>query len=255
MTLRGRPAGGPLLILGGTAEARELAAELVAAGYPVISSLAGRVAEPRRPAGDLRVGGFGGIDGLTEYLRQQHISAVIDATHPFAERITANAAMACRRTGTPHLALYRPAWTPVPGDHWITVADLAAAAGHVSTLPPETAVLLTIGRQEIGRFAAARQRFWLRAVDPPTGARPARCELILARGPFTVDGERDLLLSLGIEMVVTKNSGGPLTAAKLTAARELSLPVVMVARPARPDVTTVTDVPAARNWAQHNVIP
>jgi precorrin-6A/cobalt-precorrin-6A reductase len=241
---------GPVLVLGGTAEGRELAAALQAAGRPVISSLAGRVSSPRRPAGEVRVGGFGGIDGLSDYLRSQRISAVVDATHPFAARITGNAVAACDRTGTPLLVLRRPSWTPTDGDTWTTVADLTAAAAAVRRLDPDTAVLLTIGRQGIGAFAHAPQRFWLRAVDPPDGPAPDRCELILDRGPFTLAGEVDLLRRLAIDLLVTKNSGGPMTEAKLTAARHLGLPVLLVARPALPDgVSTVADVPAALTWA------
>jgi precorrin-6A/cobalt-precorrin-6A reductase len=236
---------GPVLVLGGTSEGRELAAGLVPAGRAVVSSLAGRVASPRLPPGEVRVGGFGGVDGLAEYLRAQRISAVIDATHPFAARITGNAAAACARTGTPLLVLRRPAWTPVAGDRWTTVADLPTAASSVASLDPDSRVLLTTGRQGAAVFAAAPQRFWLRSVDPPEGPRPARCELILERGPFTVDGELGLFRELAIDVLVTKNSGGPMTRAKLFAARQLGLPVLVVDRPALPDGVLVVDTVAA----------
>jgi precorrin-6A/cobalt-precorrin-6A reductase len=240
----------PVLVLGGTSEGRELAGQLAAFGRPVISSLAGRVSEPRLPAGQVRIGGFGGVDGMAEYLREERVSAVVDATHPFAARISQNAASACAVTGTPLLVLRRPPWTPVDGDNWTAVGDLAAAASIVGRLQPDDVVLLTVGRQGIGAFTALPQRFWLRSVDPPDEPAPARCDLILDRGPFTLDGELELLQRLAIDLVVTKNSGGELTGAKLTAARTLGLPVIVVERPALPDgVQVVTDVPAALAWA------
>jgi precorrin-6A/cobalt-precorrin-6A reductase len=247
----GEKRAGAVLVLGGTGEGRELAGQLAAFGRPVISSLAGRVSQPRLPAGPVRVGGFGGVDGLAEYLRAEHISAVIDATHPFAARITQNAADACAATGTALLVLRRLPWTPVDGDHWTPVGDLAAAASIVGRLPPDDVVLLTVGRQGVEAFSALLQRFWLRAVDPPDGPTPARCDLLLDRGPFTLDGELELLQRLAIDLLVTKNSGGAMTVAKLTAARTLGLPVLMVERPALPDgVQVVTDVPAALAWLQ-----
>jgi precorrin-6A/cobalt-precorrin-6A reductase len=235
-----------VLVLGGTVEGRGLAGALRSAGHDVISSLAGRVANPRLPEGDVRVGGFGGVDGLAEYLDTQQISAVIDATHPFAARITANAAVACARTGTPLAVLRRPSWTPLDGDDWTDVPDLPAANDIISAMAPEAAVLLTVGRQGVGAFQAAPQRFWLRSVDPPAEPLPARCELILQRGPFTALQERQLFKRLRIDVLVTKNSGGPMTVAKLTMARELGLPVLMVTRPRLPDgVRTVNGIPAA----------
>jgi precorrin-6A/cobalt-precorrin-6A reductase len=242
--------GAAVLVLGGTGEARELAGELATLGRPVISSLAGRVSAPRLPAGEVRIGGFGGIDGLTEYLRTQQFSAVVDATHPFAARITQNAATACAATGTPLLVLRRPPWTPVDGDHWTAVPDLPAAASMVGLLPADNVVLLTVGRQGIDAFAAAPQRFWLRCVDRPARPMPAVCDLILDRGPFTQDGELELLQRLAVDLLVTKNSGGPMTVAKLTAARILGLPVLMIERPALPGgVRVVHDVPSALAWA------
>jgi precorrin-6A/cobalt-precorrin-6A reductase len=244
-------AAGPVLVLGGTAEGRELATTLNQAGRPVISSLAGRISSPRLPPGEVRTGGFGGVDGLADFLREQRISAVIDATHPFAARITASAVAACARTGTPLLVLRRPPWTPVDGDHWTPVPDLDAAASMVGPLPPDDVVLLTIGRQAVTAFAGLPQRFWLRAVEAPDGLLPARCELILDRGPFTLDGELELLQRLAVDVLVTKNSGGPMTVAKLGAARTLGLPVVMVERPALPaGLALVDDVAAALAWTQ-----
>jgi precorrin-6A/cobalt-precorrin-6A reductase len=240
---------GRVLVLGGTAEGRELATRLVTDGVRVLSSLAGRVSAPRLPPGEVRVGGFGGAAALAEFLGTEGISAVVDATHPFAAGITANAASACLRTGTPLLVLRRPPWTAGPGDRWTTVPDLTSAAATVAAEPVESVVLLTVGRQGVGAFCAAPQRFWLRAVDPPEGPQPPRTEVILDRGPFTVDGELALLQRLSVDLLVTKNSGGPMTAAKLVATRQLGLPVIVVDRPAPPaGVPMVTDVPSARHW-------
>jgi precorrin-6A/cobalt-precorrin-6A reductase len=240
---------GTVLVLGGTAEGRLLATELVAADVPVVSSLAGRLSAPRLPPGRTRIGGFGGPEKLAEYLVEQQISAVIDATHPFAAGITANAAAACAGTGTPLLVLRRPAWTATDRDRWTVVPDLPSAAAELAAFGADARVLLTTGRQGVAHFAAAAQQFWLRAVERPDGPLPARAELILDRGPFTVDGEIDLLLRLSIDVVVTKNSGGPMTAAKLTAARQLGLPVIVVDRPPLPPgVQVATDVPTALAW-------
>jgi precorrin-6A/cobalt-precorrin-6A reductase len=249
--MRRSAAAGPVLILGGTAEGRILATELAAAGVAVVSSLAGRVSAPRLPPGEVRVGGFGGAAGLADYLAAQQISAVVDATHPFAARITANAATACAGTGTPLLVLRRPPWIATDGDRWTTVPDLPAAATTLADHGPEAAVLLTVGRQGVDAFSTAPQRFWLRAVDPPQARLPARTEVVLDRGPFTVDGELALLKRFSIDVLVTKNSGGPMTVAKLVAARALGLPVIVVDRPALPpDVQVADDVRTALEWTR-----
>jgi precorrin-6A/cobalt-precorrin-6A reductase len=232
-----------ILILGGTGEARELAAELVAAGVDVLSSLAGRVRQPRLPDGPVRVGGFGGPAGLAAFLRAEQITAVIDATHPFAGAITANAAQAAAQAGVPLLVLRRPEWEAVPS--WQLVADIGAAAAAVRTWPGES-VFLTTGRRDLDVFAADhRHRFLVRAVDPPDGPVPPRMTLVLDRGPYTVEGESALMREHGVGLLVTKNSGGPMTAAKLEAARDLGVQVLMVRRPPLPEgseaVTTVAD--------------
>ena len=242
-----------ILILGGTGEARELAASLVARGADVTSSLAGRVRDPRLPAGSVRVGGFGGADGLAAYLRAEGITRVIDATHPFAAGITANAAAACAAAGVPLLVLRRPAWEPGPSwetaPSWETVPDIRAAARAVSRWPGE-AVFLTTGRRDLAVFAADdRHQFLVRTVDPPDGAVPPRMTLILDRGPYTVASESALIRDHRIGLLVTKNSGGPMTAAKLTAARDLGVRVLMVARPPLPPgVVAVDTVPEALPW-------
>jgi precorrin-6A/cobalt-precorrin-6A reductase len=236
-----------ILILGGTGEARELAAELAAAGVDVLSSLAGRVREPRLPDGPVRVGGFGGAEGLAAFLRAEGITGVVDATHPFAGTITAHAAQAAAQAGAPLLVLRRPPWDADPS--WDVVADIRTAAGTVRAWPGES-VFLTTGRRDLAVFAADdRHRFLVRTVDPPDGPVPPRMTLVLDRGPYTVDGESALMREHGVGLLVTKNSGGPMTAAKLQAARSLKVQVLMVARPPLPRGTaTVTTVAEAVRW-------
>lgn len=238
-----------VLILGGTGEARALARTLVGrSDRRIVSSLAGRVSNPLLPTGEVRIGGFGGPDGLAAWLREHGVRAVIDATHPFAARISASASAACERTGTPLLVLRRPGWTPRPGDDWRRVRDVPAAAAALRDLPGP--VLLTTGRGGLAHFAALPHRFVIRTVDPPDPPLPADHEVLLARGPYDLDAEAALLDRCAIRVLVTKDSGGSLTEAKLTAARERGLPVLMIDRPAPPDpaVPVVPDVPAAVAW-------
>ncbi|MFD7133404.1 cobalt-precorrin-6A reductase [Streptomyces sp. NPDC059894] len=232
-----------VLLLGGTTEARELAAALAARpGVRVTSSLAGRVSRPGALAGDVRIGGFGGAEGLAAWLRERRVDAVVDATHPFAAGITANAARAAAATGCPLLVLRRPSWRPGPGDRWHTVASLGAAANLLPGLGRR--VLLTTGRLGLAAFAhLTGLHFVVRSVEPPGPPMPADVDVVLARGPFTVADELALLREHRVDVVVTKDSGGAATAAKLTAARELGLPVVVVRRPALPEgVPVVPDV-------------
>jgi len=237
-----------VLILGGTREARDLAGHLTGQpGLRVISSLAGRVRDPALPAGEVRIGGFGGADGLAEWLREQEVAAVVDATHPFAATISASAAAACAATGVPLLGLAREPWTAGPDDHWHEVDSLADAAALLPALGRR--VFLTTGRQGLAAFAAVdRAWFLIRCVDPPDGPLPAARQVILARGPYDAAAERALMAEHRIEVLVTKNSGGPLTAGKLDAARELGLPVVMVSRPPRPDVPRRSTPDQAARW-------
>ncbi|GGS47791.1 cobalt-precorrin-6A reductase [Actinokineospora fastidiosa] len=234
-----------LLVLGGTGEARALAAALHP-GHDVITSLAGRVRDPRLPVGQVRIGGFGGPAALAEWLRRESIDAVVDATHPFAERISASAATAAAQAGVPLVLLRRPGWAAGPGDVWHRVGSLDAAALAVASLGER--VFLTTGRQGLAAFADCPQWFLIRCVDPPDPPLPARSEVVLARGPYTVDGETGLMREHRIDVLVTKDSGGPLTAAKLAAARDLGVPVVVVDRPAAPDVPVVGTVAAALAW-------
>ena len=237
-----------ILLLGGTAEARELAAALDDAGIAVLSSLAGRVTNPRLPRGAVRIGGFGGPDGMARWLGEHDAAAVVDATHPFAQRISTSAAQACTVAGAPLLRLERPGWTARPGDRWHPVADLERAATLVPTLG--TRALLTTGRQGLAAFATdERTWFLIRCVDPPAPPLPSAHELVLDRGPYTLAGERSLIDRYGIDLVVTKDSGGAATEAKLDAASERGLPVIVVQRPPRPAVTSVSTVADALAWA------
>ncbi|MER7703086.1 cobalt-precorrin-6A reductase [Kitasatospora sp. NPDC097605] len=238
-----------VLLLGGTTEARALAAALAGdASLRVTSSLAGRVAEPRLPAGEVRIGGFGGPDGLAAWLRAEGVSALVDATHPFAAAMSRNAAEAAAATGVPLLALRRPGWEPVPGDRWHRVPSLPAAADLLPSLGRR--VLLTSGRQGIAAFAHLDGlHIVARSVDPPGPPLPASLDVLLDRGPFTLDGERAVLREHRIDVLVTKDSGGAATAPKLTAARELGLPVVVVDRPPAPaGVPVAESVEAALAW-------
>ncbi|MFM9378015.1 cobalt-precorrin-6A reductase [Gordonia sp. VNK21] len=240
-----------VLILGGTGEARALAARLLddPAAPTVITSLAGRVQRPRLPRGQVRIGGFGGFEGLRDYLADTGIDAVVDATHPFAARITANAVAAAGQAGVPLLRLRRPPWTPGPADRWTTVPDITAAAAAVADRGGR--VFLTTGRQDVGAFADIDDAWFLiRVVDPPTVRLPARHRILSSRGPYEPAGERALLAEHGITVLVTKNSGGELTRAKLAAAAEAGVEVIMVARPAEPaGLRAVDRVEAAVAWA------
>jgi precorrin-6A/cobalt-precorrin-6A reductase len=236
-----------VLVLGGTAEARELAGALPT--MTVISSLAGRTTDPRLPAGEVRIGGFGGADGLAAYLREQRIDALVDATHPFAARISAHASAAAEATGVPFLVLRRPGWSAGAGDDWHRVPDLAAAATVLPRLGHR--VFLTTGRQGIAAFAGLDECWFLaRSVEPPAPPTPARLAVLLDRGPFTLDGERRLLREHRIDVLVSKDSGGP--AAKLTAAREHGIPVLLIDRPtAPPAAATAATVNEAAAWLDH----
>jgi precorrin-6A/cobalt-precorrin-6A reductase len=238
-----------VLILGGTAEARDLAARLHGEGLAVTSSLAGRVANPRLPAGTVRIGGFGGPEALARWLAEHHVAAVIDATHPFAERISASAARATHAARVPLLRLERPGWTERPGDRWHWVDDLEQAAAAIGSLGER--VLLTTGRQGLGAFAGvAHAWFLVRCVDPPDPPLPPHHELLLDRGPYTLDAELALIDAHRIDLVVTKDSGGSHTEAKLDAARRRDLPVIVVRRPRRPVVPSVATVGAAVDWVR-----
>jgi precorrin-6A/cobalt-precorrin-6A reductase len=241
-----------ILILGGTTEARQLAGRLAArTGLNVTLSLAGRTAAPAAQPVPVRIGGFGGAEGLADYLRVERIDALVDATHPYAAVISVNAAAAAARAGVPLVAVRRPAWTPVPGDRWIEidqVADAVRALGAISRR-----VFLALGRKEIIPFEAAPHHHYLvRSVDPvvPPLDVPAAV-YVTARGPFPEAAERALLGQYGIDIVVAKNSGGSATYGKIAAARALSLPVIMLRRPALPEVAAVETVEEVVDWLDH----
>jgi precorrin-6A/cobalt-precorrin-6A reductase len=239
--------GRPVLVFGGTAEARRLADELATVGVAVVSSLAGRVSRPRLPAGEIRFGGFGGPEGLARWLREADAVAAVDATHPFAEGIALTAAEGCRLAGTPLLRLQRPGWREGAGDRWHWVDDLPQAAVAVGELGSRA--LLTTGRQGLAAFARVKEAWFLvRCVEPPDPPLPPRHELLLDRGPYTLAGELALIDSHRIDLVVTKDSGGEHTSAKLGAARRRGLPVIVVRRPPRPQVQSVATVPEAVSW-------
>ncbi|MGH3723407.1 MAG: cobalt-precorrin-6A reductase [Mycobacterium sp.] len=233
------------MILGGSAEARELAERLVPR-CDVTTSLAGRVRNPAVPAGALRVGGFGGEAGLRKWLLDNAVDAVVDATHPFAATITENAAAACDRLGIPHLILRRPAW-PVGN---ATVVSSAAEAKDVAVAQGFSRIFLTSGRSSIGAFLFSDAWYLIRVVEPvPADELPERHHLLLSRGPYSLAEETDLMRQYEIEVLVTKNSGGTMTSAKLEAAAALDIPVVMIDRPPLPEnVYTVSTVDAAQQW-------
>lgn len=240
---------GRILVLGGTAEARQLAAALDEAQIPVVSSLAGRVSSPRLPPGEVRIGGFGGPAALAHWLTEHQVAAVVDATHPFAERISASAAEACTTARIPLLRLERPGWTEQPGDSWHWVDDVPAAADLVPRLGRRAFV--TSGRQGLAAFAPVQGVWFLiRCVDSPQPPLPPQHELLLARGPYTLTGELALIDQHAVDLVVTKNSGGQHTEAKLEAARLRGLPVVVVRRPPSADAVVVANADDAFAWVR-----
>lgn len=245
-----------VLILGGAGEAAALADALAGDGrFEPTLSLAGRTRAPRLPAIAWRIGGFGGVEGLIRYMGENGVQALIVATHPFAAQMRRHAVEAVRAVPMPLLMIERPAWLAGEGDDWTAVADMTQAA--LALGPDPRRVLLTIGRKDLAPFVAAPwHAYVVRSVDaPPPESLPPGAEVITARGPFDEDDDQRLLIDRRIEVIVTKNSGGAATEAKLRAARSLGLPVIMVDRPAPPDlsglaVTTVTDAAGALDWLQ-----
>jgi precorrin-6A/cobalt-precorrin-6A reductase len=244
-----------VLILGGTTEARVLAEHLAhRPDVEVVSSLAGRVGVPVRLPGRVRIGGFGGATGLASWIGSHDIRAVIDATHPFAATISWNAAAAATASHVPLLALRRTAWVAGESDRWDEVRSLEEAALILPGLGRRH--FLTVGRQGVSTFADVPDAWFLvRSIDVPDEPVPSQMELVLERGPYSLENEIALLRDRRVDTVITKNSGGTAVAAKLSAARELALPVVMVQRPATPDVQEVADVEGAIEWLEGVTLP
>ena len=229
-----------ILILGGTRDARQLAFRLIHAGHDVTTSFAGVTEHPIQPEGKVRVGGFGGAAGLRHYLVTENYNVLVDATHPFAAQISANAVDAAGNIAL--VRLERPAWVARPEDHWINVADISAA---VDALPPQAKVMLTIGRKEVAPFVTRPDISGVaRMIEPTSIPLPAIWKLILERPPFSLASEIAVLRENGITHIVSKNAGGGETEMKLIAARNLNIPVVMIARPFKPAVTTYSSVEA-----------
>ncbi|WP_142083913.1 cobalt-precorrin-6A reductase [Roseinatronobacter monicus] len=237
-----------ILVLGGTIEATRLVAELARAGLGTTLSYAGRVERPKPQPVPVRVGGFGGVEGLVAYLRAHHVTHLIDATHPFAAQMSAHAVQAAQITGVPLLALTRPAWTPVPGDDWHRVPDIPAAVAALAG--PARRILLALGRMHLAGFAAQPQHHYvLRLVDPPEVPPPLPDHhIILDRGPFDAAADEALMRAHRIDLVVSKNAGGSGAQAKLVAARALGLPVLMIDRPALPNRREAHDIAAVLDW-------
>ncbi len=242
-----------ILLLGGTTEASALATALAARGERAVLSYAGRTEAPRAQAIPTRVGGFGGVAGLADHMRREGVTHLVDATHPFAAQISANAIAAAGSAGVPLLALTRPEWVEGPGDRWTRVGDTGEAVTALGTEP--TRVFLALGRQTIGDFMHAAQHFYLlRFVDAAEPAGLPNHRLVVDRGPFTLEGELALLREHRIETVVAKNAGGSGARAKLDAARERGLPVVMIDRPFIPCRPQVGSVAAVLDWLDHGVV-
>jgi len=238
------------LILGGTADATLLAAEIARARIDAVYSYGGRTRTPADQPLPTRIGGFGGVSGLADYIRRERITHVIDATHPFAAEMSRHAVEACAQTGTPLIALERAPWTKAPGDNWIEVADVTAALAALPDTPAN--VFLAIGRQHIAPFASKPQHVYtLRFVDPPEAPLPFAADVIVSRGPFTFDGELEMMRTRGIAWIVARNSGGDGARAKIDAARMLGLPVIMIARPKLPERLRVESVAEIMQWLGH----
>ena len=241
-----------LLILGGTTEASRLARRVADLAVEAVYSYAGRVATPDRQPIDTRVGGFGGVEGLIDYLRDRRITHIVDATHPFAAQISRNVSAAATATSLPLIALTRPPWTPIDGDQWTTATDMADAVKHVET-KEKRRIFLAIGRTEISAFRRVPQHHYLlRMVEPPaTPPSMPDHTLVIARGPFDEASDRELIQHHEIDLVVSKNSGGAGAYAKIGAARALGLPVLMINRPRLPTRREVSEVDEVIAWLHH----
>lgn len=240
-----------ILILGGTTEASALARTLAERGARAVLSYAGRTESPRAQPVPVRVGGFGGVAGLVDYLEREGVTHLVDATHPFAATMSAHAVAAAQSARVAHVRLTRPAWEESPGDRWTHVADIAAAVEALGGEPRR--VMLALGRMHVEAFAARPQHHYvLRFVDVPAEP-PAlpRHHLVVDRGPFTVAGDMELMREQRVELVIAKNAGGSGARAKLDAARALGLPVILIDRPFLPDARVFHDVAELIDWLDH----
>jgi len=248
-----------VLILGGSNEATRLAERLAEdSAFEPILSLAGRTRNPSPSPIPSRIGGFGGAAGLANFLRSEAFGAIVDATHPFAERMSANAAVAARETGAPLVVFSRPLWTPRPGDRWTELTDAESAARAIGAAPRR--VFLTVGRLQLRAFEVAPQHEYLiRTIDPPESPpNLPHHRLLLARGPFIFEDEVRLMRAERIEVLVAKNSGGDSTSAKLDAARFLELEVILVRRPAPPEAPTLYSLEEVMDFLRarlHSAVP
>ena len=254
-----------ILILGGSSEAFSLAETLENnTDYKVISSLAGRTSIPRKPAGTYRTGGFGGSEGLVKYLTDENIHAIIDATHPFAEKITINASLAAKKTNCPIIHISRPEWQKQKNDNWIEVPTMQEAAKVIDA--EHTPCFLTIGRLELSTFINRNDiQFLCRAIEPPKNTDPIKqsnrnpknedewpdnFKFIYAKGPYNYQDEKKLIKEHGIKCIVTKNSGGEKAKAKLDVAKDLNIPVIMIKRPPSPKGLIVKKTEDALKWLE-----
>jgi precorrin-6A/cobalt-precorrin-6A reductase len=238
------------LILGGTTDASLLAAEIARAGIEAIYSYGGRTRAPADQPLPTRIGGFGGVSGLADYIRREGITHVVDATHPFAAGMSRNAVAACAEAGALLIALERAPWTAAPGDNWIEVHDVNGAVAALPEAP--TKVFLAIGRQHIAPFATRPQHaYTLRFVDPPEASLPFAADVVVSRGPFTLEDELKMMRAREIAWVVARNSGGDGARAKIDAARLLGLPVILISRPQLPDRLRVESVAEIMHWLGH----
>lgn len=238
-----------LLLLAGSGEAKRIAWALTDSGIDVVASLAGATRSPEPMPVPTRIGGFGGVAGFEAYLQEAGITAVLDATHPFASSITARTARVCAQKGLPYLYCCRPGWTQEPGDHW---TDIDREEDAAALIPEGSTVFLGTGRQTLARFAnLVGRRLICRQIDPPTAPFPFEGgEFLIGRPPFPVEREKELFQSLGVDWLVVKNAGGAPSRTKLTAAASLGIPVLMIRRPALPDAPCVASVDAAVGWAK-----
>jgi precorrin-6A/cobalt-precorrin-6A reductase len=242
-----------VLILGGSTESSELSRLLAGdSRFDATLSLAGRTQKPRAQPLRTRTGGFGGADGLAAWLAREAIEAVVDATHPYADRISANAVKACGQLELPLATVLRPAWQPQPGDNWLAVSNAQAAADALGPQPRR--VFLSLGRLELGAFARAHQHHYVaRTIEPPDVALPPYIDFIYDRGPFDEQAETALLTREKIDVIVSKNSGGAATYPKITATRKLGIPVVMIARPFKVHGHAVTHPAEAVAWLEQQL--